>query len=102
MTAFVVIAAVGVGSYLLRTSMLVLAARTGLPALIERASRAAVPVSFAALATAAVAHPTAGGGPQLAPVLSLAVATAAVRLTGHRHAALLVGMPALWLLSALR
>jgi branched-subunit amino acid transport protein len=100
-TAVLVIAAVGVGSYLQRASMLVLAARTGLPPSIERAARVAVPVSFAALAAVAVVDPAAGSDPQAAPVVGAAVGVAAVRLTGRRLAALVAGMPTLWLLSAL-
>jgi branched chain amino acid efflux pump len=101
MTPVVVIAAVGIGSYLLRISMLVLAARGGLPPLIERAARTAVPVSFAALAKVAVAQPARGAGLQPAPVLSVVAAAIVVRVTGRRYAALLAGLPVLWLLSAL-
>lgn len=89
MTAFLVVLAVGAGSYLFRISMLVLAARSGLPPVLERAARLAVPVSFAALATGALADDLAAPG-----------AIVAVRRTGSPPMALVAGMPTLWLLSA--
>jgi branched-subunit amino acid transport protein len=104
MNAWVVVAAVGAGSYLFRISMLVLAARVGLPPVIERAARHAVPVSFAALAASAVTgQVTAAGTPAaaIAPVAAVAVAVAAVRRTGSPPAALAAGLPTLWVLSAL-
>ena len=52
---WVVIALAGAGTFLLRISMLVLAARTGVPAVVERAAAFAVPVSFAGLAAGALA-----------------------------------------------
>ena len=102
MTAFVVVLAVGAGSYLFRVSMLVLAARVGLPPVLERAARFAVPVSFAALATIALADRVAeaSGGEALAPIVAVAVAVAAVRRTGSPHAALLAGLPTVWAVTA--
>lgn len=103
MTAFAVVAAVGAGSYLFRVSMLVLAARRGLPPVLDRAARVAVPVSFAALAAAALGEHAGTGttGSGAAPLVAVAVAVAAVRRTGSPHAALVAGMPTLWLFSAL-
>jgi branched-subunit amino acid transport protein len=101
MSAWIAVVAVGLGSYLLRISMLVLASRVGLPVVIERAARYAVPVSFAALAASSLAgHMTHLHG-ALAPAASVIVAVVAVRRTGSPRAALLAGMPTLWLLSAL-
>lgn len=102
MTAFLVVVAVGLGSYLFRVSMLVLAARVGgLPPAVERAARFAVPVSFAALAAGAVTDRVVAAGADtgeaLAPVLAVVAAAVAVRRTGVPHAALLAGMPTLWL-----
>ncbi|HEX6420136.1 MAG TPA: AzlD domain-containing protein [Acidimicrobiales bacterium] len=101
MIAFVVVAAVGAGSYLFRVSMLVLAARGGLPPVLERAARVAVPVSFAALAAAALGEHVTAPASGAAPLVAVAVAVAAVRRTGSPHAALVAGMPTLWLISAL-
>ena len=100
MSAWIVVAAVGAGSFLFRISMLVVAARIGLPPVVERAAGHAVPVSFAALATGALAEDLAAPGTTLAPVAALVVAVVAVRRTGSPHTALVAGMPTLWLLSA--
>jgi len=101
MNAWIVVIAVGAGSYLFRISMLVLAARTGLPPVIERAARHAVPVSFAALAVSALTGHLAYARTPLAPLAAVAAAVVAVRRTGSPHAALAAGMPTLWVLSAL-
>jgi branched-subunit amino acid transport protein len=100
-TPWLVIAAIGAGSYLLRISMLVLAARAGLPPVVERAASCAVPVSFAALAAAALADQIGTADQALAPAISVTVAIVAVRRTGSANAALIAGMPMFWLLSAL-
>jgi branched-subunit amino acid transport protein len=98
--AWIVVVAVGAGSYLFRISMLVLAARAELPPLVEQAARHAVPVSFAALAASALTAQLAAPGAALPPVVAVAGAVLAVRRTGSPHAALAVGMPTLWVLSA--
>ena len=103
MTALLVVLAVGAGSYAFRVSMLVLAARVGLPPVVERAARHALPASFAALAASALAAQLAassGVSADVAPVAAVVVAVAAVRRTGSPYAALAAGMPTLWLLSA--
>ena len=101
MSVWLIIVAVGAGSYLFRISMLVLAARVGLPPVLERAARFAVPTAFAALAATSLTHHATGDSGALAPYAALAVAVLAVRRTGSAHAALLAGMPTLWVLSAL-
>jgi branched-subunit amino acid transport protein len=101
MSAWIVVVAVGAGSYFFRISMLVLAARTGLPPVAERAARYAVPVSFAALAASSLTAHLAEVHVPVAPLAAVAVAVVAVRRTGSPHAALAAGMPMLWLLSAL-
>jgi branched-subunit amino acid transport protein len=99
MSAYLVVLAVGLGSYAFRVSMLVLAARTGLPSVVERAARYAMPVSFAALATTAVANHVETSA-ALPPLAAVAVAVVAARRTGSARAAILAGMPTLWLLTA--
>jgi len=102
MTAYVVVFAVGLGSYLLRVSMLVLTARIGeVPRLIERAATYAIPVSFAALATDAFAQHVSFSRVEIAPAVAVLVAILAVRRTRSPHAALLAGLPALWIVTAL-
>lgn len=100
MTAYVVVIAAGLGSYLFRVSMLVVAARRGLPPTFERAARFAVPAAFAALAAGALA-PHGLRNVAVAPVLAVAAAALAVRRTGSPYMAILVGLPVLWALAAL-
>jgi branched-subunit amino acid transport protein len=102
MSAYVAILAVGFGSYLMRISMLVLAARIGaVPPIVERAARYAIPVSFAALATDAFARQMTFTRSALAPAAAVLVAIVAVRRTRSPHAALIAGMPTLWIVAAL-
>jgi len=102
MSAYVAVVVVGIGSYLLRVSMLVLTARTGvIPTVIERAARYAIPVSFAALATDAFAPSIALARTAIAPAAAVVVATIAVRRTRSAHAAILAGLPTLWIVTAL-
>jgi len=98
--AWLVVAAAGAGSYLFRISLIALAARTALPPVLGRATGFAVPAAFAALAAAALAGEVTAGAASLAPVGAVATAVLAVRCTGSRHAAMVAGMPALWILSA--
>ena len=97
---WLVVVAAGVGTYLLRISMIALAARTALPPVLGRATRFAVPAAFAALAAAGLAGQITADAASLAPVGAVAAAVLAVRRTGSTHAALVVGMPTLWMLSA--
>ncbi len=103
MTAFVVIVLAGMGSYVFRVSMLVLAERARLPEPLERASGFVAPAAFAALAATGVAAASLGADVATAvpPLGAVAAAVAAVRLTRRSYAAPLVGMPVLWLLTAL-
>ena len=99
MTAFVVVIAVGLISYLFRTSMLLAAAHGGVPPVLERAGRFAVPTAFSVIAVGALTG--APGGVAVAPVAGVFAGGLAVRRTGSVHAALLVGLPVLWALAAL-
>ncbi len=102
MSAYVAVVAVGFGSYLLRVSMLVFTARIGaVPPMIERAARYAIPVSFAALATDAFAPQIALTRTAIAPAVAVLVAIVAVRRTRSPHAALIAGLPTLWIVTAL-
>ncbi|HEX5615112.1 MAG TPA: hypothetical protein VFZ83_08145 [Acidimicrobiia bacterium] len=102
MSVYLAVIAVGFGSYLLRISMLVLAARLGaVPPLIERAARYAISVSFAALATTAFASHLALARTAIAPAVALAVGIVAVQRTRSPHAAIIAGLPALWIVTAL-
>ena len=98
-SAWIVVVAVGVFSFLFRISMLALSSRMELPAALDRAAKFAVPAAFAALAATALAHQVRTGS--LAPVVAVAAAVIAVRRTGRAQVALLAGMPVFWLVSAL-
>jgi branched-subunit amino acid transport protein len=101
MSAWMVIVAVGIGSYLFRVSMLAVAARNTVPVWIERAARLAVPTAFAALATTSISNAVSVNVASLAPAAAVLAAVIAVRLSGAPQAALLAGMPVMWLLSML-
>jgi branched chain amino acid efflux pump len=102
MNVWLIIIAAGLGSYLFRISMVVLADRVTMPHVLERASTFVAPAAFAALAAGGIAANTAGldlAG-WTASLAAIVVAVTAVRLTGRPYAALLAGMPTLWILSA--
>ena len=82
MNTWIVIVAVGLGSYLFRLSMIILTGRITMPPYLERASGLVVPAAFAALA-------------------AVVAAVIAVLRTGSSQAAILVGMPVLWIATAL-
>ena len=82
MNTWIVIVAAGLGSYLFRLSMIILAGRITMPPYLERASGLVVPAAFAALA-------------------AVAAAVIAVLRTGSPQAAIVAGMPVLWIATAL-
>ena len=103
MNTWIVIVAAGLGSYLFRLSMIILAGRITMPPPAERASGLVVPAAFAALAATGVATACTGLGitQAAAPLAAVAVAVIAVLRTGSPQAAILAGMPALWIATAL-
>lgn len=103
MNTWLVIVAVGLGSYLFRLSMIILTGRITMPPYLERASGLVVPAAFAALAAAGVAAACSGLGitGAVAPLTAVAAAVIAVLRTGSPQAAILVGMPTLWVVTAL-
>ena len=100
MTTWLVIAVVGVGTFLLRISMLAVASHVGVPRILERVARLAMPTAFAALATTSLAGYAKDGSAAIAPYVAVVAGVIAVRRTGSPRAALLVGMPAVWVLAA--
>jgi branched-subunit amino acid transport protein len=103
MNAWIVILAAGSGSYLFRLSMIILTSRITLPAYLERASGLVAPAAFAALAAAGVATACIGLGATqaAAPLAAVAAAVIAALRTGSSYAAILVGMPTLWITTSL-
>lgn len=101
MTAWIVVLLAGLGSYLFRISMIILAERVRLPARVEQASAFVAPVAFVTLAVAGVATAALQAEDLVAAAVLLVAAGSAViavRLTGRPYVAVLIGMPALWLL----
>jgi len=103
MNAWTVIVAAGLGSYLFRLSMIVLFDRITMPARLQRATGLVAPAAFAAMAAAGVAAACGGLGitQAAAPLAAVAAAVIAVLRTGSPQAAILAGMPALWIATAL-
>jgi branched-subunit amino acid transport protein len=103
MSTWIVIVAAGLGSYLFRLSMIILTGRITMPAYLERASGLFAPAAFAALAAAGVAAACSGLGitETAAPLAAVAAAVITVLRTGSPQAAILAGMPALWVATAL-
>jgi branched-subunit amino acid transport protein len=102
MTALIVFAAIGVGTYLIRSSMFVALADRSLPAWLDQGMALVGPASIAALVASAAF--TAGGRIDALPVselTALAVGFLVVRRTGNVLHALVAGFPALWALTAL-
>ena len=102
MNVWLVIVAAGLGSYLFRISMVLVADRMTMPEQLERASTFVAPAAFAALAAGGIAANTTGVdiGGWIAPLAAVVVAVIAARRTGRPYAALLAGMPTLWVLTA--
>jgi branched-subunit amino acid transport protein len=103
MNAWTVVLAVGLGSYLLRMSMVGAANRIRLPASLEDSASSVAPAAFAALAVTSIGGTVLDGTvPQaLAPIAAVTVAALAVTRTGSSYAAVLAGMPTLWVLTLL-
>ena len=103
MNAWIVIVAAGLGSYLFRLSMIMLAGRVTTLAYLERAAGFVAPAAFAALAAAGIATACIhlGATQAAAPLAAAAVAVIAVLRTGSPYAAIVAGMPTLWITAAL-
>ena len=103
MNAWIAILAAGLGSYLFRLSAIVLIDRITMPGYLQRASRLVAPAAFAALAAAGVTAACRGLGATqaVAPLAAVAAAVIAVLRTGSSYAAILVGMPTLWITTSL-
>ncbi|HKE67455.1 MAG TPA: AzlD domain-containing protein, partial [Micromonosporaceae bacterium] len=97
MNAWTVIALAGIGSFVLRISMVTAADRIRIPRRLEQLSALVAPAALAALATTGIAGATTAVGIRsaAAPLIAAAVAVLAVWRTRSPHAAMLAGMPAL-------
>lgn len=102
MTSWIVILAVGAGSYAMRAVMLVAVATKPLSARYQETMSYVAPAAVAALA-ASMAFTKSGSVHMLplAEITALVAAFVAVRHTGKVLHAITVGFPVFWLLSAL-
>jgi branched-subunit amino acid transport protein len=101
-TALVVFAAIGIGTYLIRSSMFFALADRKLPAWLDQAMSFVGPAAIAALVASATF--TSDGRVHALPVAELVAIAAGfivVRRTGNVLHALLVGFPTMWVLAAL-
>jgi branched-subunit amino acid transport protein len=103
MTAWMVIVAAGLASYVLRMSMISAPDQVRLPARLEDSAGLVAPAAFAALLVTSLIGTvvSATGSQAVPPVVAVAVAVVAVSLTGRPYAALLAGLPTFWIITAL-
>jgi branched-subunit amino acid transport protein len=102
MTAWLVILAVGAGSYALRSSMLVLSSSRELPARVEAALSLVAPAAVGALVATMLF--TGDGEVAALPwpeLVAVGCGFLAVHRTGNVLHAFVAGMPVLWVLTAL-
>lgn len=102
MTAWLIIIAIGVGSYAMRAAMLALVGVKALPARVDTAMRHVGPAAIAALTvTMAVTRAGAIQPLPVAELAAIAVGFITVRRTGNVLHAITVGLPTLWLITLL-
>ena len=105
MNAWIVVLIVGLGSYLMRLSMIG-TDRVRLPARFDAPAALVGPSAFSTLAVTGVASAVAttvadaGLTSALAPVAATAVAVVAVLRTGKGYLASLAGLPTYWIVRA--
>ncbi len=101
MSAWLALAAIGIGTYALRASMFVALGNRQVPAWLERPMSMVGPAAIAALVASMLF--TSGGSVaigSLPTIVATAAAYVVVRRTGNVMHAFAVGMPVLWILSA--
>lgn len=103
MSAWLVIVVAGIGTFALRVGMVMAADRIRIPKWLDRASAFVAPAAMAALAATAIAGAATSNGPSagITPIVAAAAAAFAVARTRKPQIAMLVGMPTLWLMTAL-
>jgi len=100
MTALLVFAAIGIGTYLIRSSMFVVLGDRTVPVWLDQAMALVGPAAIAALVASAAF--TTGGRVDALPLselLAIAAGFLVVRHTGNVLHALLVGFPTMWVLA---
>ncbi len=100
MTAWLVIIAVGVGTYGLRASMFVVLAQRSLPAWTETPLALVAPAALAALVASLLFTKNGTIAPAALPeIAAVGVGYLAVRRSGNVMHAFIAGMPVMWVLS---
>ena len=101
MTALIVFAAIGVGTFLIRSSMFIALGDRTLPVWLDQAMALVGPAAIAALvASAALTSDGRVEALPLSELLAIAAGFLVVHRTGNVLHALLVGFPMLWLLAS--
>lgn len=102
MNTWIVLLAIGLGTYGFRVSMFVLLAGRVLPGWLDRPMSVVAPAAIAALVGVMAATQSGRIDPLPLPeLLALAIGFVAVRRTGNVMHAFTIGLPALWIASAL-
>ena len=101
MSAWFVVLAIGLGSYLFRVGNVLLADHIAMPPSLHEATEMVAPVAFAALAATGIAQACFGVAvtEALAPAVAAAAAVLAVARSGRSWVAVVVGLPVLWLVN---
>ena len=101
MTAWIVIIAAGIATFAMRFSFIALFGRFSVPAHVERALKYVAPSVLAALTLPALLAPGGTFDPWNVFVPAAVLGGLAAWRTKSIGAAIVVGMPALWILQAL-
>ena len=102
MTAWLVIVSIGLGSYAMRAVMLAAVAAKPLPSRFDAAMRLVGPAAIGALTATLTFTRADTPGPLPWPeLIAIALGFVTVRRTGNVLHAITVGLPALWLLTAI-
>lgn len=101
MTMWLVVIAAGIATFAMRFFFIGLFGRIAVPPVLERALRYIAPAVLAALALPAVISPGGAFDPWNVFVTAAIIGGAAAWATKSIGAAIIVGLPALWLLQSL-
>ena len=102
MSTWIVILAIGVGTYAFRSAAFALVGTRGLPEWTDKPLALVAPAAISALvATMVLTDHGVPRVPAVPEVCALAATIVAVRRTGNIAAGLVCGVPVLWILSAL-
>ncbi len=101
MSAWLVILAAGVGSYILRLSLVALFGGVAPPRRLEQLARYVAPAAFAALAAVSLAPVVGHGSAESVPPMAAVAVTVVVARRISPRVALAAGLPALWITGAL-